>query len=242
MATSAAQTYGASAARLDPCFHPEDALTIDIKLPNSVTYAKGTVLGEIVGNDEVQTVTIGGSPTGGTFTVTFGGQTTTGVAYNATAATLQTALQALSSIGANNVTVTGSAGGPYTLTFVNALGKQDVAQVTASAAGLTGGSPTITPATTTAGSAGTAGTFKKADPASTDGSQSARALLMYSCSTDSSGNITIEGEWAQTYPTTPVYISGMFRTEDLVGITTTDISNLSACQVKGTVNKGIIRV
>lgn len=242
MATSAAQTYGASAARLDPYFHPEDALTIDVKLPNSVTYAKGTVLGEIVGNDEVQTLTIGGSPTGGTFTVTFGGQTTSGVAYNATAATLQTALQALSSIGANNVTVTGSAGGPYTLTFVNALGKTDVAQITASAAGLTGGMPTITPATTTAGSAGTAGTFKKVDSASTDGSQSARALLMYNCSTDSSGNITIEGEWAQTYPTAPVYISGMFRTEDLVGITTTDISNLSACQVKGTVNKGIIRV
>ncbi|MGW4119889.1 hypothetical protein [Nocardia sp. NPDC004711] len=67
------------------------------------------------------TVTIGGSPTGGTFPLTFNGQTASGIAYNATAAAVQTALEALSSIGAGNVTVTGSAGGPYTVT-VNKIG------------------------------------------------------------------------------------------------------------------------
>ena len=39
--------------------------------------------------DEVQTVTITGGPTGGTFTLTWGGQTTAAIAYNATAATVQ---------------------------------------------------------------------------------------------------------------------------------------------------------
>jgi len=62
--------------------------------------------------DEVQTVTITGAPTGGTFTLTFGAQTTSAIAYNATAAQVQTALQALSSVGASNALVTGSAGRP----------------------------------------------------------------------------------------------------------------------------------
>lgn len=53
---------------------------------------------------------------GGTFTLSFGGQTTTTIAYNATAATVQTALRALSSVGGTNATVTGTAGN-YTVTF-----------------------------------------------------------------------------------------------------------------------------
>ena len=62
-----------------------------------------------------------GSQASGTFTVTYLGQTTSGVAYNASAATLQTAIQALSTVGASNATVAGSAGGPYTVTFAAAL-------------------------------------------------------------------------------------------------------------------------
>src|SRR5438874_2008010 len=61
--------------------------------------------------DEIQTVTIAGSPTGGTFTLTFGANTTSAIAYNAAASAVQTALQALASIGTGNALVTGSAGG-----------------------------------------------------------------------------------------------------------------------------------
>ena len=68
-----------------------------------------------------QTLTVTGSPTGGTVTysVTAGNETTTSatVAYNATAAVLAAALQALSNVGAGGVTVTGSAGGPYTVVW-----------------------------------------------------------------------------------------------------------------------------
>jgi P22 coat protein - gene protein 5 len=92
----------------------------------------------------VQTVTVTGAPTGGTFTLTFSGQTTAGIAYNATAAAVQTALQALSTIGTNNATVSGASGGPYTVTFQNALYANTTA-LTASGAGLTGGtSPGVT--------------------------------------------------------------------------------------------------
>lgn len=46
----------------------------------------------------------------GTFTLSFGGQTTSAIAHDANAATVQSALAALSSVGSGNVTVTGSAG------------------------------------------------------------------------------------------------------------------------------------
>lgn len=99
---------------------------------------------------QVQIITITGGPGGGTFTVTYGGQTTSGVAYNASASTLQTALQGLSTIGSGNATVAGSNGGPYTVTFASALAPQSpqIASpllFTASGASLTGGtSPGVT--------------------------------------------------------------------------------------------------
>jgi len=105
-------------------------------------------------SDELQSVTITGAPTGGTFTLTFGGNTTAGIAYNALASAVQTALQALASIGAGNALVTGSAGGPWTVQFTGTLGKANQAQMTASGAGLTGGSsPGVSIATTQNGAA-----------------------------------------------------------------------------------------
>jgi hypothetical protein len=102
--------------------------------------------------DEKQTVTITGSPTGGTFTLTFGAQTTSTIAFNASAATVQTALQALSSIGASNATVTGSAGGPWTVDFSGSLADTAQSLMTANGSGLTGGtSPGVSIARTQSG-------------------------------------------------------------------------------------------
>lgn len=106
---------------------------------------------------EQQSVTITGVPTGGTFTLTVEGSTTSAIAYNATAATVRAALEALPGLAPGDVTVTGSAGGPYTVTFTRGGG--DVAAMTASGASLTGGtSPGVTIATPTPGtSAGSGG-------------------------------------------------------------------------------------
>lgn len=95
---------------------------------------------------EVQLLTITGTPTGGTFTLTLQGQTTAAIAYNATAATVATALNALNGV---NVTVTGSAGGPYTVTFKEPIG--NTAQMTATGSFTGGSSPAITPTTPTQG-------------------------------------------------------------------------------------------
>lgn len=87
---------------------------------------------------EVQVVTLTSSPTGGTFTLTYSGQTTSAIAYDASAATVDAALEALSNIGAGDVVVTGSAGGPWTVTFATALAGINVAEMTGSGSGLTG--------------------------------------------------------------------------------------------------------
>ena len=106
---------------------------------------------QLGGTDEVQTLTQNGSVSSGTFYVTFGGYNSATVAYNATAAELQAVIEALPSVGAGNVTVarSGSSGSyVYTVTYKNALGSQNVAQMTATS---TAGS--IAGATTTAGAA-----------------------------------------------------------------------------------------
>lgn len=104
----------------------------------------------------VQDISFGGSPTTGTYTLSYGGQTTTGIAPNVAATTVQAALQALSSIGSNNVTVIGPSGGPYVVTFVNSLAGIDVSTITSDATGLSGGAGpiSITITTTTTGGQG----------------------------------------------------------------------------------------
>lgn len=101
------------------------------------------------GANEAQTVTISGSPTGGSFTLTYAGSTTSAIAYNASASAVQSALVALDTIEAGQVSVSGSAGGPYTVTFNT--GPANPAQMTASSS-LTGGTtPSVAVATATQG-------------------------------------------------------------------------------------------
>ena len=68
-----------------------------------------------------------GEQTSGTFTLTYQGQTTAEIAYNAEATAVQTALEALSTVGAGNVAVSGAAGGPYTIRGQRALERTDQA-------------------------------------------------------------------------------------------------------------------
>lgn len=122
-------------------------------LPLLLRGAFGTVVSgsPTSGTAEVQTVTISGTPTGGTFTLTFRGQTTSAIAYNAASGAVQSALQALSTIGSGNATVTGSAGGPYTVTFASFLAATNVPQMTATSS-LTGGTnPSVAVSTSTPG-------------------------------------------------------------------------------------------
>jgi hypothetical protein len=156
------------------------ALAADVTfLDNVACFANEKVLryGQVLtmeGIAEVETVTITGSPTGGTFTLTIPAvgdqpaQTTIPIAFNATAATVQAALTALSRFGPSGVVVTGSAGGPYTLTFDTRF--PNLPTLTSNATLLTGGTPVITNVVTTAGGA-LGGMYGPYDPAATDGRQ-----------------------------------------------------------------------
>jgi hypothetical protein len=92
----------------------------------------------------VQLVTVLGSPTGGSFTLSYNGQVSGPIAYNASAGAAQAALQAVPTIGAGNATVTGGAGAPYTVTFGGLLAATPVPLLGADGTGLTGGtSPSV---------------------------------------------------------------------------------------------------
>lgn len=126
----------------------------------------GTILCDM-GISEVQTVTVNGTPTGGTYTLVGNGNTSVAIAYNAAAAVVQAAIRALGGAYAA-VNVTGAAGGPYTLTYERGLG--DVAQLTLGTNSLTGGtSPTVAFATSTAGTG--SGLFGPYDSGASDGRQ-----------------------------------------------------------------------
>lgn len=112
-----------------------------------------------VSRTEEQTITITGTPTGGTFTLGLNGRVAAPIAYNAVAATVQDVLEVLSNVGVGNVQVTGGPGDtggvvfqPYVVRFTGALAGQDIPQLEVVANGLTGGvTPAVSIATTQGG-------------------------------------------------------------------------------------------
>lgn len=113
------------------------------------------------GVDEVVTLAVTGTPTGGSLTVTYGGQTTSAIAYNATSTTVQTALVALSTIGSGNVTCTGGPlpGTAVVLTFGGILSGTNIGSITTTDS-LTGGSSPESSITVNTG--GVVGSFRGA--------------------------------------------------------------------------------
>jgi len=88
---------------------------------------------------EVQQLSITQGATGGTFTLTFDGQTTDPIAYNATTAQIQAALEALPNVSAGQISVSGDNltvdGGQMLFTFDSSLG--DVSLISINPANLT---------------------------------------------------------------------------------------------------------
>lgn len=172
--TTEKQSWLGSAHGTNEC----DSVTLDADkflgaFPTGIV-PSGVVLGMITATglyapygaspSEVQTINLGAA-TAGTVTITFDGETTAAIAYNATAAAVQTALEALSNVDPGDVVVSGGPlPGTITLTFGGRYVGRNVPQVTVTPTGLTGG--TVTVATTTEGGGSV-----------TDGSQVARGHL-----------------------------------------------------------------
>lgn len=198
-------------AKLEPRVSAPGAIVeLPIKLAPSTNFPQGAILGEIV---PTYTLTI--TATGGTFTlsVTLAENTTyttAAIAYNASAATMQTALRLIWP----GASVSGT--GPYTITPPGGA----FSNPAVGTGSLTGGSATLAVANT---NVNTYGVFNLYNSSHTDGSAIPKCILPYSCQTDSSGNITFSptsgqagGEFGQTYLTVDAYFSGWFNTQDLL--------------------------
>jgi hypothetical protein len=103
--------------------------------------------------NEQQTVTLSGA-TGGTFSLAFEGQGTPALNYNDTAADVQTKLQALASVGSGNLTVSGSAGGPFTVTAAGSLAATALPLIAANSTNLSGTASVSQTLTTTQAATG----------------------------------------------------------------------------------------
>ena len=110
------------------------------------------------GNVEVsesQQLTPNPNVIGGTFKLSFKGtdaaHTSASIASSASAANVQSALEGIAAIGAGNVAVSGSAGGPWTVDFQGALANASVPQIATDGSALLG-TQTLTPEEVAGGS------------------------------------------------------------------------------------------
>lgn len=230
---AATNTITFSGSGILPCMRPEEAATDAVVLaPGS--YPKGTVIGQMTGLADVadvQTITVSGTPTGGSFRLSFMGQTTAAIAYNAAAAAVQAALEALTTIGTGGVVCSGGAfpGTPVVVTFAGDLVNRWQPLVTLYSNSLTGGSsPTATIAHTTPGGAA-GGMWRAYDDAQSDGTNIARAIVELDTEVSSFGNHTSGGgEWAagSYQKSAPAWIAGYFKTNELTGLDANGVGDL----------------
>lgn len=231
---------------LTPAVYAEDARVLNYVFGANQTLAKGTVLGQVTGASANDVQTISSSATGGTFTLSFatttGTQTTTALNYNATAAQVQAALQALSNIGSGNVTCTG---GPLATaivcTFGGSMANQPQPVLTINSS-LTGGTASV--AHTTTGQ--TKGALKAYNSSNSDGSETAIGLLQYDLVTDQQGTAYLGSSFVggvsqYSELAAQVFIRGYFYTNQLTGLDSTAVSALGRL-VNGTVSDGVLEV
>jgi hypothetical protein len=224
--------------QLQPARNPEDARLLNVALKASTSYLRGQVLGQMTGTElnAVQVLAITGTATGGSvvfttgaYPFTSGGPTTVTLPYNATLAQAQAGFDA--AYGAGNTVVSGGPwpGSALTVNFTGALSAQPITTMTQTNT-LTGTTPGVT-ITPTAGVVNT-GLWGPYAHGNSDGTQVGKLLLMYPCTTDASGNISIgSGGGGSDIPGytqshAPAYYAGIFRTEELAGLPTA--GNLAA--------------
>jgi hypothetical protein len=139
--------------------------------------------------------------------------------------------------------VTGSAGGPYTVTFQNADVDAPETLTGSGAALTTPGNFGIT--TVTAGSVGTQGTYKAYVNGATDGSGVPKLILEFDCQTDSAGLIYFSESGAgPVYGvglgrlTVPAFARGSFRSQQVSGLDTAGLAAAGWRIVQGTLESG----
>jgi hypothetical protein len=182
--------------------------------------------------NNAQAVTASAAPVYGTFGLTFNGQTVSGIPYNVSAAALQADLVGLSSIGANNATVTGSWAWGFEVQFAGTLAGVSEPEITASStlySQLLPATVTVSGSTTlsipVSGSPPVSGTF---DLAFNNGTTTKTATAipfsvdattlqsdLEGLSTIGVGNVTVTGSWSGGgFDITLSTVTGTFTTSN----------------------------
>lgn len=234
-------------SQLEPAFSPHLATSRNVRLPYGGPYgvggkfAKGLVLGCVGGSAaaEVRTLTITGSPTGSKITLTYTADkvyqetTANAASAHASVAQLQTVCDAI--WGKGNVTVAGTPGTSFTLTFAGQLDKARIGGLLAVSAEFTAGtSPAIAHARTTPGSCG-AGQFDKYLDAGTNNQPTtARAILVTDYLSDPGGGLVTDGLKTQQGFSPLAYFAGYFGVGDLTGLDANGVADTGWRIVEGT--------
>ncbi len=122
----------------------QDTRFIASGTPSSATLDMGQ------GTNQVDTLSLIGTVTGGTFTISYGNDETDPIDFDASAPELQSALQSLASIGPDNVAVQQTVvNGPWAIVFLGVFGAGPLANLDTDSSGLTGGGSVSSLITTT---------------------------------------------------------------------------------------------
>lgn len=242
MAAAATRRY--TGQGLIPSRWPELSKTAAIRLAPG-TYPEGQALGQystITNTNDVQTITVTGTPTGGNIYLLFNGSVIGPLAYNAAAADLQTLLNACPQIGLDangnpNAVASGGAfpGSALIITFSGTQMKWMYQPlITIQANNLTGGvAPAASVAHTTAGGAA-GGLYGKYADANADGTGVGRGILKYACVVDTYGNITVGGgQWGETSFTATMYNRGVFDSSLIVGVDANFVTDVNGRYITG---------
>jgi hypothetical protein len=239
---AAINTYTGGGVR--PIYDTEGELTSPVVLPAAKLLTAGTVLGQVLGTgtdvNEVQTITPGGTVSGGSYQIVYDGEITAAIAFNAAVGAIQTALEALPSIGAGGIVVSGAAlnAGNVVLTFSNGtvgnpLGGKHHPLVSV-INNLTGTSPTATPSLTTLGkpAAGYWDAYLDSASGAVAGLSTARRVLQYDARTDSQARAWMGTDknggdnGAAWLRAVPAFFAGTFRCSDLTGLDANGVTDL----------------
>jgi hypothetical protein len=217
----------------------KDACETDVEnfsMAPSATLAAGLIVGVVTATaNDAQVITITGTPTGGTFTLSgtnpLNGAafTTAAIAYNAAASAVASAVQA--ALGYGTITGSGGAlpGAAVTVTASGTLAATPIPLMTGNIAGLTGGTPALAVTRGTVGRR--ANTLAAYASGNSDGTQNPVGALVYDYASDANGLI-YKGSAAQAEydlagePYAGVYVGGTFLVADLTGLDATAVTRL----------------
>lgn len=220
-----------SGGGLNPLY--DTARCDSVALRAGKSYEQGRLLGHVPGTgtaaNEVQRITVTGTPTGGGFYLRYGTLLSALIPYNSTAAAVKTILEAV--FGAGNVNTSGGAlpGTAVDVTFQGeAAGLPHDLMTTINA--FTGGTAPAAAVTRQTVGKPAGGFFDVYNDSATDGTQTAKRILKYPYSVNHLGVMTM-GDTPDVDRFFPqrgaaAYFQGHFRVTDLVGLDANAVADL----------------